>query len=148
MKKVGLSFAVIAAFLFYSWHQHTEVTNAPKITSTLSKNNTALSPVVTQLPATNSSTYKDGTYTGNVADAFYGNIQVQVTITSGKITNINFLQYPNDRETSIAINQQSNPLLAQEAIQAQSAHVDTITGATDSSQAFVQSMQSALDAAQ
>ena len=103
---------------------------------------------MTQLPATNSSTYKDGTYTGNVADAFYGNIQVQVTITSGKITNINFLQYPNDRETSIAINQQSNPLLAQEAIQAQSAHVDTITGATDSSQAFVQSMQSALDAAQ
>ena len=58
-----------------------------------------------------------------------------------------FLQAPNDRERSIAINSQADPMLAQEAIQAQSAQVDVVSGATDSSQAFVQSMQSALDKA-
>lgn len=91
--------------------------------------------------------YKDGTYTGDAADAFYGMIQVQATISAGRITNVQFLQYPNDRGTSIEINQQADPMLAQEAIQTQSANVDIVSGATDSSQAFVQSLQSALDKA-
>lgn len=91
--------------------------------------------------------YKDGTYTGDPADAFYGNIQVQITISGDKITNIQFLQAPNDRGESIQINQQADPILAQEAIQAQNANVDIVSGATDSSQAFIQSLQSALDQA-
>ena len=103
-------------------------------------------PTPTTAP-TPSSGYKDGTYSGDVADAFYGNIQVQATINGGKITNIQFLQYPNDRGTSIMINQQADPLLAQEAVQAQSAQVDVVSGATDSSQAFVQSLQTALQKA-
>lgn len=91
--------------------------------------------------------FKDGVYTGDAADAFYGNIQVQATITDGRISDIQFLQYPNDRERSLRINQQADPMLAQEAIQAQSAEVDIISGATDSSEAFKQSLQSALDKA-
>jgi uncharacterized protein with FMN-binding domain len=103
-------------------------------------------PTATPVPAV-ASGYKDGTYTGDPADAFYGNIQVQATINGGKITNVTFLQYPNDRGQSIEINQQADPILAQEAIQAQNAQVDVVSGATDSSQAFVQSLQSALDKA-
>ncbi len=103
-------------------------------------------PTPTPTPTPRSG-YKDGTYTGDTADAFYGNIQVQVTISNGRITNVQFLQYPNDRGTSIAINSQADPMLAQEAIQAQSANVDIVSGATDSSQAFIQSMQSALSKA-
>lgn len=91
--------------------------------------------------------YKDGSYTGSVADAYYGNIQVQVTVRGGKITNIQFLQYPNDNPNSQYINQQADPMLKQEAIQAQNANVDTITGATDSSMAFVQSLTAALNQA-
>ncbi len=94
-----------------------------------------------------SSQYKDGTYTGSVEDAFYGSIQVQATISGGKITNIQFLQAPNDNGTSIYINSQADPMLAQEAIQAQNANVNIISGASDSSQAFMQSLQSALDQA-
>lgn len=90
------------------------------------------------------SPYKDGTYIGDAADAFYGNIQIQAIISNGKITDVQFLQYPNDRSRSIEINSQADPMLTQEAIQAQSANVDVISGATDSSQAFVQSLQSAL----
>ncbi len=102
--------------------------------------------IPTPTPKPNSQ-YKDGTYTGSVADAFYGNIQVQATISGGKISNIQFLQAPNDRGTSIYINSQADPMLAQEAIQAQSANVNIVSGATDSSQAFMQSLQAALDQA-
>ena len=88
--------------------------------------------------------YKDGTYTGPAANAFYGNIQVQVTISGGRLTKINFLQYPNDRSRSIEINSYADPILAQEAIQSQNAQVDIVSGATDSSEAFIQSLQSVL----
>jgi uncharacterized protein with FMN-binding domain len=102
----------------------------------------------TQPPATaNTGRYKNGTYTGSVADAFYGNVQVQVTISGGNITDVVFLQYPSDRQTSIDINSQAMPYLKQEAIQAQSAQVAGVSGATATSQAFIQSLGSALSQA-
>ncbi|HEX8931699.1 MAG TPA: FMN-binding protein [Patescibacteria group bacterium] len=105
---------------------------------------TNASPTSAPRPA---SGYKDGIYIGDPADAFYGNIQVQVTIAGGRIKDVKFLQFPSDRGTSIEINQQADPILAQEAIQVQSANVDIVSGATDSSQAFIQSMHSALNKA-
>ena len=91
--------------------------------------------------------YADGQYTGSPADAYYGNIQVQVTVSGGKITDVAFLQYPSDRSTSRYINGQAMPYLKQEALQAQSANVDIVSGATDSSMAFQQSLASALSQA-
>jgi uncharacterized protein with FMN-binding domain len=92
-------------------------------------------------------TYKDGTYTGAMEDAFYGNVQVQVLITHGKINNIQFLQHPSDAMRSVAINDIAMPNLTQEAIQAQQANIDIVSGATQTSQAFIQSLQSALNQA-
>jgi uncharacterized protein with FMN-binding domain len=91
--------------------------------------------------------YKDGSYTGTVQDAFYGNLQVRVVISGGKITNVVFLQFPNDNRTSQYINSQADPMLAQEAIQVQSAQVDIISGASASSQAFQASLADALSQA-
>lgn len=88
--------------------------------------------------------YRNGTYTGSVADAFYGNVQVKVTIAGGKITNVQFLAYPNDRSTSVRINSLATPQLASQAIQAQSANVDGVSGASATSEAFRQSLASAL----
>ncbi len=88
--------------------------------------------------------YKDGSYTGSTADAFYGNIQVKAIISGGKITDVQFLQYPSDRSRSIAINTLAMPNLKQEAIHAQNANVNIVSGATDSSNAFIQSLSSAL----
>lgn len=122
----------------------TPTPTVPHTTSAPAQPTATPQPVIPTATPKPSSQYKDGNYTGAAADAFYGNIQVQVTISGGKITNVQFLQYPNDRDTSIAINQQADPILAQEAIQSQSANVDIVSGATDSSQAFIQSMQSAL----
>ena len=116
------------------------------ITSPPSSNSDTSSLPTPTTPATGSSSgqYKDGTYTGPVTDAFYGNYQVQAVISGGKLTDVVFLQYPNDNPTSHSINQQASVFLKQEAIAAQSANVDIVSGASDSSQAFRQSLASAL----
>jgi uncharacterized protein with FMN-binding domain len=102
---------------------------------------TALPPTATVRSSTG---LKDGTYTGSTVDAFYGLVQVQMVIQNGKIKNVQFLQYPNDRRTSVRINSVAVPDLQQEALQAQSANVDIVTGATLTSEAFIMSLQSAL----
>lgn len=124
----------------------TEVQPAPSATGGPTPGSPAVPAATAVAVATPrpSGKYKDGTYTGNVADAFYGNLQVQAVIKGGKITDVIFLQYPNDRETSIAINTQAMPLLKQEAIAAHSAQVDGVSGATASSGAFVESLGNAL----
>ena len=91
--------------------------------------------------------YTDGAYTGSSADAYYGYMQVKAIISGGKITDVVFLDYPHDRSTSMMINKQASAYLRQEAIQAQSAKVNIISGATDSSLAFRQSLAFALNQA-
>ncbi len=98
--------------------------------------------------ASNTGQYKNGTFTGVNANAFYGQVQVQVVIQNGKIASVNFLNYPQDRRTSARINSFAVPALQSEAVQAQSARVDVISGATLTSEAFMVSLQSALNNAQ
>ena len=95
-------------------------------------------------PQTPTGQYKDGSYTGSAVDAYYGTVQVQAIIKSGSIADVQFLQYPNDRGNSISVNSYAMPLLTQEAVQAQSAQVDGVSGATFTSQAFAESLASAL----
>ena len=91
--------------------------------------------------------YADGTYTGSSVYAYYGYVQVKATISGGKLTDVTFLKYPNDRGRSVEINSYATPILSQEAITAQSASVDGVTGATDTSQGFRESLSSALSQA-
>ncbi|MBI5405757.1 FMN-binding protein [Candidatus Kaiserbacteria bacterium] len=88
--------------------------------------------------------YADGSYTGSPADAYYGTVQVVAIVRNGKMTDVQFLQHPDNQPNSRYINGQAMPLLTQEAIRAQSAQVDGVSGATFTSQAFVQSLSSAL----
>ncbi len=91
--------------------------------------------------------YRDGTYTGPSVDAFWGQVQVQAVVQNGRIASVRFLQYPNDRRTSVRINSFAVPTLQSEAVQVQNASVDIISGATLTSEAFVQSLQAALASA-
>lgn len=91
--------------------------------------------------------YKDGTYTGSSVYAYYGNVQVRAIVSGGKIADVQFIQYPNDRNTSRYINSQAMPLLTQEAIRAQSANVSGVSGASDTSAGFRDSLASALSQA-
>jgi uncharacterized protein with FMN-binding domain len=88
--------------------------------------------------------YRDGTYQGVSADAYYGYIQVEAVIQGGKISDVIFLDHPQDRRESMVINNYAMPRLTSEAISAQTANVNVVSGATDTSNAFVQSLASAL----
>ena len=89
--------------------------------------------------------YKDGQYTGQDFQTDYGDNQVKVIISGGRITDVQAVQLPFDRQRSAYISQVAGPLLHDEALQAQSAQIDTISGATFTSDAYAQSLQSALD---
>ena len=92
--------------------------------------------------------YMDGTYTGYPETGFYGTVQVRATVSGGQLVNVQFLQYPNVRSTSRFLNGQAMPVLWQQAIQAQSANVDGVSGASDTSAAFRESLAFALAKAQ
>ena len=156
MKKFTVAFLIIGTFIFYSLLYHANPvavvpTTSTRTGATSTSGSTPKTSNSTNTPDTTSNTigalYKDGSYTGSVADAQWGNIQVQAIIQGGKLTNVQFLQYPNERNRSININNYADPQLASEAIQAQSATVDIISGATDSSNAFIQSLTDALSQA-
>lgn len=106
-----------------------------------------LSHLESATPSPQEGSYKNGQYVGNITDAFYGDLQVSITVGNGRITKVDFLKYPEDRRTSIEINQRALPLLESETIQAQSAEVDYVTGATQTSQAYIESLRSALNRA-
>lgn len=154
MRKFFFSAFVIVSFVFYALNLRSkslETTSAVIIPNSPVSTPTTESGV--QIPMMNSAQmmngrFKNGVYTGSVADAYYGNIQVKATVSGGKIIDVQFLDYPHDRRTSEMINQQAMPDLKTEAITAQSANVDIVSGATATSQAFQQSLQSALSQAQ
>jgi uncharacterized protein with FMN-binding domain len=105
-------------------------------------------PVVSPAAPATQAAYKDGVYTGDVADAGYGPVQAQALVQGGKITDVQFLQYPGDRQRSVAIYEMAAPTLKQEVIQAQNANIDLVSGATQTSSAFRVSLSSALAKAQ
>ena len=142
VKKFSLAAFVVITFVAYVFQQRFNGS-----TSTAGSPSNPNSNTGQPLSGTAAGAYKDGTYTGPVTDAYYGNVQVQAVIQNGKITNVQFLDYPHDRRTSQAINAQAMPWLQQEAIQAQSAKVDIISGATLTSEAFAKSLQAALQSA-
>jgi uncharacterized protein with FMN-binding domain len=88
--------------------------------------------------------FKNGTYTGSQADASYGIVQVKAVITNGKLSDVKFLSYPNDRPHSVEVSDFAMPILRQEAIKIQSANVDVVSGASYTSAAFVESLDFAL----
>ena len=86
------------------------------------------------------------TVTGQVAQTKWGPVQVQLTVVSGKITAVSVLQYPTGGRSD-QINAQALPILVSETMKAQSAKIDMVSGATYTSNGYLQSLQSALDQA-
>jgi Uncharacterized protein conserved in bacteria len=77
----------------------------------------------------------------------YGPMQVQVTVRGGRITAAHAIVYPQGGGRDQQINSQAIPMLDQETLQIQSAQIDTVSGATYTSDGYRRSLQSALDAA-
>lgn len=95
-------------------------------------------------PSPSASAVLNGTFTGADFPNRFGDVQVRVVISNKHITDVQAVQLPTDRAESAYISQQAGPWLRSEALQAQSANIDIISGATYTSQSYVQSLESAL----
>jgi len=84
-------------------------------------------------------------FDGDTIQSKYGPVQVQAQIQDGSLVAVAIVQYPDDDGKSVRINQRALPELQSEALTAQSAQVDTVSGATYTSNAYVESLQSAID---
>jgi major membrane immunogen (membrane-anchored lipoprotein) len=87
------------------------------------------------------------TVSGDAIDTRWGPVQVQVTLTDGKIMQVTALRLPDGNPRDREINNFAVPQLTQEALAAQSAQIDAVSGATYTSDGYVRSLQSALDRA-
>lgn len=155
MKRLVVSAIVVVAFVVYAVFFRGETTAPTTTTADIVAVTTTGNAAVTTAPSsttvgsspTAAGGFEDGTYTGTTVKHMYGPVQVQITIEGGKLTDIQFLQQPSGRGESNEINSFATPILVQEAIAAQSAQVDVVSGATLTSRAFMESLQSALDQA-
>jgi len=87
------------------------------------------------------------TVAGSVASTRWGDVQVTITVTDGKITAVDVPEYPTANGKDRQINAYALPILKQETLSAQSADIDMVSGATVTSEGYVESLQSALDEA-
>ena len=98
-------------------------------------------------PAPSGGAGAPGTYTGDPVDVGYGTVQVSVVMAAGKISDIKAVQLPSDRARSRSISNYAAPILRSEALKAQGANIDGVSGATYTSEGYAQSLQSAIDQA-
>ena len=111
----------------------TKTTSAPKPT--------------TAAPKPPRTTMKDGTFGGNSIYVEYGSVELSIVVSGGKITDIKVLDSPSDHSRSVQINKSALPKLKAEALSAQNADIDTVSGATYTSSGYKLSLQSAIDRA-
>ena len=88
-----------------------------------------------------------GTFTGSDVPNRFGDVQIKVVVSNGHITDVQAVQLPSDRARSAYISQVAGPLLRSEVIQAQSARIDIVSGATYTSESYAQSVETALQQA-
>jgi len=87
------------------------------------------------------------TVTGASVMTIYGPVQVKLTVTNGKVTSAQAIQYPDGTPRDYEINAYAIPQLQQETIGVSSPNIDAVSGATYTSQGYIGSLQSALDKA-
>jgi uncharacterized protein with FMN-binding domain len=126
--------------------QQTQTPAAPKTTGSAPKA-TGSAPTAQQQQQQTQQPTQQQAQTRNVSgpavNTSEGIVQVQVTLQGTKITDVKALRAPNSDPTRMAL-----PILKQEALKAQSADIDTVSGATATSEGYKKSLQAALDGAQ
>jgi uncharacterized protein with FMN-binding domain len=132
--------------LLFGYHTSTSSRN------TASADSSAVAPVGSSTDSGSSSgdsgsTTTSSTYTGDSASTRWGPVQVQLTVTDGTITDVQVIDYPTSNGKDRQINARALPELVQETLDAQSAHIDMVSGATVTSEGYLESLQSALDQA-
>jgi uncharacterized protein with FMN-binding domain len=125
----------------------THAAAAPKVVLSSSSPATRVAPKPSPSPAAKATTAPTRTINGAPADTRYGPVQVQIKVQGSRIVSSDAIVYPTSERRDQEINSQAVPQLNDETLQAQSANIDTVSGATYTSDGYRQSLQSALDAA-
>ena len=143
---IVLSATVAGLAVTLGFHAHAPAAPPPTTTAQASApSSSGSSGSGAKAPAAASSSTK--TVTSDVASNQYGNVQLKVTVSNGKVTKIEALQVPQNDRRSAEINAYAEPALQASALQAQSANIDTVSGATYTSDSYKAALQSALDKA-
>lgn len=116
-------------------------TTAPTKTATQVQTKT---PTRSAAPTTKAAS---GTFLGSSVQTRYGPVQIKITYAAGRVTGVVAVQLPSGRSRDAEINNYAVPILESETLAAQSANINSVSGATYTSDGYVQSLQSALDAA-
>ena len=98
-------------------------------------------------PATGAAGTVNGTFRGSTVQTQFGPVQVEIAVQNGKITSSNAIKYPSGNQRDVLIANYAVPQLNAEAVQAQSAKISMVSGATYTSDGYLQSLQSAIDKA-
>ncbi|WP_457101266.1 FMN-binding protein [Microbacterium sp. P5_E9] len=154
MKKIIYgAFATLAGLvLLFSYRTSVgEALPTGQSTNTTGTTSTGTSSTGTTSTGTDSSStasgLTDGTFTGAAANTRYGGVAVRITVSGGMITKVDVPQYPSSNGRDRQINQQAIPILVSETVSAQSSRIDMVSGATYTSDGYLQSLQSAIDQA-
>jgi uncharacterized protein with FMN-binding domain len=146
MRRVIAAIALTIAGLIPVWRYHpgsaTQASGGVHVAAPAQSN----SSTTTTPPVTSSGSDGQKTVDGPVVQTEFGPYQVQATLSGSKIVDVQLITEPGDRHSQ-RIAAEAEPTLKQEALQAQSAHIDTVSGATATSEAYEQSLQAALDGA-
>ncbi len=142
----GVTVVGVAWLLNYkvTAHQLTAIAPVSPTVGNSASPSTSASATPSPSPSPSASAVLNGTFTGADFPNRFGDVQVRVVISNKHITDVQAVQLPTDRAESAYISQQAGPWLRSEALQAQSANIDIISGATYTSQSYVQSLESAL----
>lgn len=124
--------------------QATQATDVTATTEATAATDAAATTAATDAAATTNG-LADGTYTGDAASTKWGPVQVAITVSSGQITSVDVVQYPADDRKSVRINERALPTLISETLAVQSADVDTVSGATYTTDGYRASLQTAID---
>jgi len=148
-----ISYWVMSTFsalvILFSYHTSTNSMAAASPTPLTPADTGGSTGTAAPAATTNSTTTTtiSGSYTGSQVNTRWGIVQVQITVVNGKITSAQAIEYPNDNFRDQQINAYALPILNSEVVTAQSANIDSISGATVTSNGYTSSLQSAIDQA-
>lgn len=128
---------VTVLVLLFSYHTWTSSRFAPSRVAVAGRDATDDAP---DLP-------ESGTFDGDPVVTRFGAVQVRITVAEGRIASAEALQVPNRDRHDVLVNERAVPILNAEAVEAQSAQVELVSGATLTWQGYTQSLQPAIDRA-
>ena len=149
---IWLASTITILVLLFGYHTSTNKTSSASVVSSSPTTSAGSKPSSSPSGATSSgsnggSFLEDHDLHRVGSQTRWGPVQVKITVQGGKITKVTCLQQPSGNSRDAEINSRALPILINESLSAQNANIDMVSGATVTSEGYVQSLQAALDEA-